>query len=266
MKRALFLASLCFSLSAMATQPGNNGGGNGGCGVGQQTNGCGSTTPGNGGAGGAGGAGGSAAALAASQARAEARASAIAAQQQAQAQRQAQQQAQRVNTVVKPTQTVNITMPETKQAPTIESPIKSAPAETTTKEPAVAEKPELPVVVPQDPRRPVSTAYAPAVTATSSCLGGASFGVQFDRVGMSGGGNSVIGFCESIAIADVAYRAGDVKTGDEVMCAEDKYRKARARAGRPCAADKEENGKRAESILNGEAVTQRQAMPWQAGG
>lgn len=40
---------------ALATQPGNNGGGNGGCGVGQQTNGCGSQTPGNGGAGGQGG-------------------------------------------------------------------------------------------------------------------------------------------------------------------------------------------------------------------
>lgn len=49
---------------AFATKPGNNGGGNGGCGVGQQTNGCsGTTTPpasngGQGGAGGNGGAGG----------------------------------------------------------------------------------------------------------------------------------------------------------------------------------------------------------------
>lgn len=52
---------------AWATHPGNNGEGNGGCGVGQQTNGCGGGTPsggqggagGNGGAGGQGGAGGS---------------------------------------------------------------------------------------------------------------------------------------------------------------------------------------------------------------
>lgn len=49
---------------AFATKPGNNGGGNGGCGVGQQTNGCGGTTTppasngGQGGAGGNGGAGG----------------------------------------------------------------------------------------------------------------------------------------------------------------------------------------------------------------
>src|SRR5688572_11184944 len=53
-KTLLLIAALAVSLSAHAT-PGNNGEGNGGCGVGQQTNGCGST----GGAGGNGGAGGS---------------------------------------------------------------------------------------------------------------------------------------------------------------------------------------------------------------
>lgn len=49
------------ALPASATQPGNNGGGNGGCGVGQQTNGCGGSggAGGDGGNGGAGGAGGS---------------------------------------------------------------------------------------------------------------------------------------------------------------------------------------------------------------
>jgi hypothetical protein len=50
-----FASTAMFSGLALATQPGNNGGGNGGCGVGQQTNGCGAQ----GGAGGAGGAGGS---------------------------------------------------------------------------------------------------------------------------------------------------------------------------------------------------------------
>lgn len=53
-----FLAIAIASLvsAAYATPPGNNGGGNGGCGVGQQTNGC--STGGAGGAGGQGGAGG----------------------------------------------------------------------------------------------------------------------------------------------------------------------------------------------------------------
>ncbi len=47
MKRNLsfFLAAMAFSTIVLAT-PGNNGGGNGGCGVGQQTNGCGTTTQG----------------------------------------------------------------------------------------------------------------------------------------------------------------------------------------------------------------------------
>jgi hypothetical protein len=49
-----FASTAMFSGLALATQPGNNGGGNGGCGVGQQTNGCGAQ----GGTGGAGGQGG----------------------------------------------------------------------------------------------------------------------------------------------------------------------------------------------------------------
>lgn len=44
MKKLTFaLAILALAFSAHATKPGNNGGGNGGCGVGQQTNGCGTT-------------------------------------------------------------------------------------------------------------------------------------------------------------------------------------------------------------------------------
>lgn len=51
MKRSITLAlALCIVTAAYATPPGNNGGGNGGCGQGQQTNGCG--TPVTGGAGG----------------------------------------------------------------------------------------------------------------------------------------------------------------------------------------------------------------------
>lgn len=48
MKKSLSLLAIvigmAFSASAFATKPGNNGGGNGGCGVGQTTNGCGTTT------------------------------------------------------------------------------------------------------------------------------------------------------------------------------------------------------------------------------
>lgn len=46
MKKITFaLAILALAFSAHATKPGNNGGGNGGCGVGQTTNGCGGSTP-----------------------------------------------------------------------------------------------------------------------------------------------------------------------------------------------------------------------------
>lgn len=41
----ILASSLLLSSAALATGPGNNGGGNGGCGVGQQTNGCGHSTP-----------------------------------------------------------------------------------------------------------------------------------------------------------------------------------------------------------------------------
>lgn len=47
MKKSLVALACAFALSAAyATPPGNNGGGHGGCGVGQQTNGCGGGTPG----------------------------------------------------------------------------------------------------------------------------------------------------------------------------------------------------------------------------
>jgi hypothetical protein len=57
MKKSLMTVAIfaaLSSVSAFATQPGNNGGGIGGCGVGQQTNGCGTPAGGAGGAGGAG--------------------------------------------------------------------------------------------------------------------------------------------------------------------------------------------------------------------
>lgn len=57
MKRILLLSAILVASSAFATQPGNNGGGNGGCGVGQQTNDCGSTGGAQGGAGGSANAG-----------------------------------------------------------------------------------------------------------------------------------------------------------------------------------------------------------------
>ena len=249
MKRILTLFAILFAVGAHAT-PGNNGGGHGGCGVGQQTNGCGggTTTPGtvnNGGTGGTANAG----AISASRAEARATAAAIAAQQQAQrqAQRQQQRQAQSLNSQITANPTVtqgDITV--TVNGASTSTPA-AAPASTDATKEAVTEAAKVMAAsaAPAEPKRPVSTAYAPPVTATSTCLGGASVGLQLDRVGLSAGGNNVVDFCETKEIADVAYRSGDIKTGDEIMCGLKKFREGRKRAGRPCVADQEANGRRA---------------------
>jgi hypothetical protein len=245
MKRIFIAAALCISLSAMATQPGNNGGGKGGCGVGQQTNGCG--TPSNGGAGGQGGqggAGGNAAAIAAAQARA----TAIAAQQQAQ--RQAQRQSQRQ--VVTNTNTVNgapvnvsvslpsATTPDTKTAATSETVKESAAAKTEA------------VVVPDVDRRPVNTAYAaPLTSSPETCMGSSSGGVQGASFGVSIASTWESVKCDRRMFARSLESLGKRAAAVAMLCLDDDVRKAMAAAGDACPGT---DGKRAEDILNGRPV------------
>lgn len=168
---------------------------------------------------------------------------AIAAQQQAQQQGQLQGQQQQANnrnrvdvlTTVNPTINggpVNVAVTVPTQAPA-----SGTGTEGTAKDAVSQKLADDLTVAPADPRRPVSTAYAPNVVATATCQGGASFGLQLDRVGVSAGGNNTVEFCETIEIAGVAYRGRDDKTGDEIMCGLKKYRDGRKRAGRPCAED-----------------------------
>ncbi|CAN7323146.1 hypothetical protein LJR084_001866 [Variovorax sp. LjRoot84] len=243
MKRSILVLSLlsAFALSAHATPPGNNGGGNGGCGVGQQTNGCG----GQGGAGGNGGAGGSATAAA------QANAAAIAAQAQRQAQRQSQAlTSTNTNTLngAPVTVSVGVTVP-TAQATDGDKLALST----------VTEKAE-PVIVPEyRDVRPVSSAYAPNINPTSPCALTVSGGVQARDFGFSFGGTPIADFCEKLEIARSAYNEGEAEVAKEVKCGIPAYRAARLRVKKPCAEDAAKaEAKRAESILNGEPVAPRQ--------
>lgn len=119
-----------------------------------------------------------------------------------------------------------------------------------------------------EPRRPVSTAYAPAVVATSTCMGSASGGMQFDRFGISAGSTVVVDHCETIEIAGVAYRRQDMATGDEVMCGLAKFREARKRAAQidkavqPCLQDREDNAKRtAQAVAQPLAAAPMHLLP-----
>lgn len=177
-----FAAIAALSFAASATQPGNNGGGHGGCGVGQKTNGCqqpGSGGTGIGGAGGAGGSGGSAAALSASRADARARAEAVAQQ------RQSTRTSVRNNVPV----SVSVSLP-------------AASADQPAKQQAAAEKADQLLVAPAQERNPVSTAYAAPLTATNgTCMGSTSAGGQGAAFGLS------IGTTWTDANCDVRYDA-----------------------------------------------------------
>lgn len=250
MKRSILFLSLlsAFALSAHATPPGNNGGGNGGCGVGQQTNGCGGQAGGNGGNGGNGGHGG-AGGSSASNASAQANAAAIALAAQRQAQRQSQRQTQ--TTTVSPTitntlsngpTTVTVVMPASDGA-------KTAATEQPLKEAAVAEKA---VVVPEVIRdtRPVSQAYAAPLTATNgTCMGSTSGGVQVASVGLSGGSTWTDSNCDIRYDAEALRAAGLAKAAIARLCQKGDIAKAMEAAGTACPGT---DAARAESLLNGE--------------
>jgi len=219
------------------------------------------TTPGNGGAGGAGGS-------AAAQARAEARATAIAAQQQAQ--QQAQSQTSRntnrnTNTVKNSVTTgavnVNVSLPAGATTDKAAAPLETT---ATTKETPAAQKSDTLVVDNDNTRYPVSTAYAAPLTATNgTCMGSSSAGAQGAALGVSFGTTWTDTSCDIRYDAEALRAANMPRAAIARLCQKAEIAKAMEAAGTPCPRT---DGKRAEQILNGEAVSQRQAMPWQAGG
>jgi hypothetical protein len=269
MKRTFLAALVMFaSFAAMAT-PGGEGNNTGCNGVGNANSPC--TGTGNGGAvgnGGQGGAGGKATALAAAQARAEARASAIAAQQQAQTQtsRNTNKNSNTVKTNISNTNTVTggpVNVSVSLPAGTTSTEKSGTPADTVKEMPA-AQKSDTVIVDNENTRYPVSTAYAAPLTASNgTCMGSSSAGAQGAALGVSFGTTWTDTSCDIRYDAEALRAANMPRAAIARLCQKAEIAKAMEAAGTPCPRS---DAKRAESILNGEAVTQRQAMPWQAGG
>lgn len=259
MKRTLLLAALALSsFAAMATPPSV-------CGNGQHTGNphCTTpapTTPSNGGA------GGSATAVAAAQARADARANAIAAQQQAQSQtsRNTNKNSNTVKTNISNTVTggpVNVSVSLPAAAASAEK--AGTPSETVKETPA-AQKSDTLIVDADNTRYPVSTAYAAPLTATNgTCMGSSSAGAQGAALGVSFGTTWTDTSCDIRYDAEALRAASMPRAAIARLCQKAEIAKAMEAAGTPCPRS---DDKRAESILNGEAITQRQPMPWQASG
>lgn len=210
------------------------------------------TTPGNGGQGGAGGS-----AAAASQARAEARATAIAAQSQTS--RNTNTVRNNVtNTVTGGAVNVSVSMPASATDKA------ASPQETVKETPAAAQKSDTLVVDNDNTRYPVSTAYAAPLTATNgTCMGSSSAGAQGAALGVSFGTTWTDTSCDIRYDAEALRAANMPRAAIARLCQKPEIAKAMEAAGTPCPAT---DGKRAEQILNGHAISQRQAMPWQAGG
>jgi hypothetical protein len=237
--------AMVLGASAFAT-PGNNGGGNGGCGTGQQTNGCGGTTGGAGGAGGQGGAGGSGVGIGI----AGASANAVAAQQQGQIQGQSlystNQNANQVNSR------------NTNQATGGNSYASSGGNVLTQQGGAVTVGGDT-YIAPAQERNPVATAYAPNVSPTALCALGVSGGAQGASFGVSFGGSYTDENCVLLEqVRTTAAILKDSATAAEMMCGLPAYKAARARTGKPCA---DADGKRAEAILEDRPVAALNLLP-----
>jgi hypothetical protein len=245
--------------SAYAT-PGNNGGGNGGCGVGQQTNGCGGSAGGAGGAGGQGGAGGSGVGIGI--AGASANAAAVAAQQQGQIQGQIQGQSTNVrneNNLYSTNQNSNqVNSRNTNQATGGNAHASSGGNVLTQQGGAVTVEGDT-YIAPAQERNPVATAYAPNVSPTALCALGVSGGAQGASFGVSFGGSYTDENCVLLEqVRTTAAILKDSATAAEMMCGLPAYKAARARTGKPCA---DADGKRAEAILEDRPVAAASSQP-----
>jgi len=278
MKKILFSAALAFALisAANATQPGNNGGGNGGCGVGQQTNGCGGSTGGTGGAGGQGGAGGTgvglgvgvgigvanAAANAAAAANATGGNAAVVgsgnstnsirnnntnAQGQQQGQHQGQSQSSRNDNRSNATGGAGGSASATGGASGGNS--LTGGAVSVAVEGAKGDV----VYAPAQERAPVATAYAaPLTSSNGTCMGSSSAGGQGAAIGLSFGTTWTDNNCDIRYDAEALRAAGLVDAARARLCQKAEIKAAMDAAGTPC--QDRGQAKRAEAILNGEQV------------
>lgn len=89
-------------------------------------------------------------------------------------------------------------------------------------------------------RIPVNTAFAPSIAPTANCALSISGGVSV--IGFSGSfGKAYIDeTCAALEkVRSVALVMGDIATAEAMLCQDEKYAKARATAGRPCAVEQE---------------------------
>jgi hypothetical protein len=273
-----FLLSLILALGAMfsglalATQPGNNGGGNGGCGVGQQTNGCG----GQGGAGGAGGSGGNglgvgvgvgianaaanAAAVAGANSTATGGNAAVVGSgnsnvrntnNNANVQGQSQSSSNRNNNQSSATGGAGGAATATGGA---------SGGNTFTVE---GDKGDV-IYAPAQERNPVATAYAAPLTASNgTCMGSSSGGAQSAAFGFSVGTTWTDGSCDIRYDAEALRAAGLPMAARARLCQKPEIAKAMEAAGTPCPKARTA----AAATVDGEGfAAKRQPMPWQAGG
>lgn len=87
-------------------------------------------------------------------------------------------------------------------------------------------------------RIPVSTAYAPNIMPTAVCMGSSSGGVQGASFGVSIGSSWTDDNCMLLEqVRTVASVIGDRETAQEMMCDVPAYAAARSRTGKPCAGE-----------------------------
>lgn len=87
-------------------------------------------------------------------------------------------------------------------------------------------------------RDPVSSAVAPSMNPTTQCALPIVGGFAVANLSMSGGSAYEGAHCQKIEESKLASGLGDRETAQEIACELSYYRAARARVGRPCAADK----------------------------
>lgn len=239
---------------AWATHPGNNGEGNGGCGVGQQTNGCGGGTPsggqggagGNGGAGGQGGAGGSVIGSGNSANHNDNRNTNTNQQGQAQGQLQGQQQGQAQGQIAtggnarsnSGGNTLNNGSSSSSGASSTSSSggnTLTGGTQSATQANAVTVSGDT-VTYQAQQRDPVASAWAaPLAASNGTCMGSTSAGAQGVTIGVSFGTTWTDSGCDARYDAIALQQIGERAAARARLCLKPEIAEAFKRSGHPCA-------------------------------
>lgn len=230
-KTFIAIAVLVLATNVYATR-GNNGGGNGGCGVGQQTNGCGGDTtppvvPG------AENHGGSATANAGAIAGAVAGSSSIAKGGSASLDSTIKNSVNVTNVSTSLTNIKNVSDLSNHNAVTaVGGAGGSAMSEGSTSNSGGN---VMTVTQEAQERNPVSTAYAPSIAPTATCMGSTSAGAQGASFGISFGSTWADENCMKLEqVRVVSTVLNDARTAAQMMCGIPAYAEAREAMGMPC--------------------------------